>query len=217
MKPILWGQRKTQLTFSLKKSNQSCVIQLIQKPDAINQAESKRVLVEAFISEYQQYLHPSEVDAKLNSWREGIHSVQQFYENYFVSEFQEFTSDHLTYWIQATVDGKVVGWATFESEKRDPYSLYMNLLAVDPAYQRQGIGKQLVMALINLGERKNLNKIHLLLRKKNLAGKAFYASLGFNSDPSYQRPDNFVDITLLTPYTWVNPANTNILSKALTQ
>ena len=59
---------------------------------------------------------------------------------------------------------------------------WMNYLAVDPDYQRQGYGQQLVQALekelLSLG----CPKINLQIRQGNHAVQAFYESLGFSED-----------------------------------
>ena len=117
---------------------------------------------------------------------------------------EEFSHGDLDYWVQATIDEKLVGWATFQREKSDQNAVYMNLLVVHPAYQKKGIGEQLVKSLMNLKMIPNLSEIHLLLRKKNRVGRIFYPKLGFVSDPKYKR-DNFVDVSLLEGWTWKNP------------
>jgi len=181
------------------------IVKQITNHNDIEQSAAREILVESFIGEYSQYLQPDDVDSKLTSWRDGPLSVQKFYENYFSSELTEFMERRLQYWVEARMDTKLVGWATFEMEKSDEPEVYMNLLVVHPNYQKQGVGKKLVMSLIDLDLIPSLSAIHLLLRKKNKGGGLFYQSLGFKLDPDYSRPDNFVDIKLLEPLTWKNP------------
>ena len=195
-----------QYCFPIKGQNSIGEIKRIENPGHIDQEAARTVLVESFIGEYEKYLSPHEISDNLTSWRDGDHCVQKYYEDYFKTELAEFSQGSLDYWIQATIDEKLVGWATFQREKSDQNAVYMNLLVVHPEYQNRGIGGQLVKSLANLNEIPDLNAIHLLLRKKNQGGRIFYSKLGFNSDPEYQRDDNFVDLNLLEGWTWKNPS-----------
>ncbi len=195
--------------FPIKGQDSVGVIELVKNPSHIDTEAARSVLVESFIGEYEKYLSPNDIRSDLISWRDGEQSVRKYYENYFETELGEFSRGDLHYWVQATIDGKLVGWATFQREKSDQNAVYMNLLVVHPTYQGRGIGEQLVKALVNLNEIPNLNAIHLLLRKKNQGGRIFYSKLGFTSDPEYQRDDNFVDLNLLEGLTWKNPSLQN--------
>lgn len=199
----MFSQRQPRKPFS------HAVTKLVKKPDDIDQDAAKSILVESFIGEYSKYLLPEEIDSSLVSWRSGEHSVQKYYENYFASEFKEFSEGHLHYWVEARVNGKLAGFATFEHEHAEENAVYMNLLVVLPEYQGKGIGKQLVMSLLDQKIIPELSAIHLLLRQKNQGGRIFYSKLGFYEDPSYQRPDNYVDMNLLEALTWKNPALEN--------
>lgn len=198
--------------FPIKGQDSLGEIALVKNPDLIDKESAKSILVRSFIAEYKNYLVPDEIDAALISWRGGDKSVTKYYEDYFDEELKEFSHGKLDYWIQATIDGKLVGWATFQREKLDQNAVYMNLLVVDPKYQQMGIGEQLVKALMKLQEIPDLSAIHLLLRKKNRGGMRFYKKLGFISDPEYKR-ENFVDVNLLSGLTWRNPSlqNKNIV------
>ncbi len=195
----------------MKKHEKQSVITIsrITNPTEIEQSAAREVLVESFIHEYSQYLRPDELDGKLNSWRDGPLSVQKYYENYFSSEFKEFSEGKLQYWVEAKIEGKLAGWATFEVEKADKHEVYMNLLIVHPDYQRRGVGRKLVMSLIDFDLITSLSAIHIQLRKKNEAGRLFYQELGFYSDPTYTRPGNYVDMNLIESWTWKNPALMN--------
>gem|GEM_PF-2330320 len=195
--------------FAIKGQNSYGIIERVKNPNQIDKESTESVLVESFIGEYEKYLSPNEVGDSLSSWRDGEQSVKKYYEDYFKTELEDFMRGDLHYWVQASVDGKLVGWATFQREKSDQNAVYMNLLVVRPEYQNKGIGAQLVNALVNLNEIQHLNAIHILLRKKNKGGKLFYSKLGFTSDPEYQREDNFVNLDLLEGFTWKNPAPQN--------
>ena len=190
-------------SFTLKNGTQATV-EFVKDPQQIDQQLARTLLVESFIKEYSAYLQPNEIDAKLNSWREGDLSVQKYYEDYFKSEFTKFNNGEIPFWVEVKIDGKLIGWGTFEKEPNKPNEIYMDLICVDPNYQKQGIGTQIVMSLINLKEMPNLAGINILLRKKNQGGRTFYESLGFKDNPEYKR-DDFVDTTLLTGISWLNP------------
>lgn len=195
--------------FPIKGQNSVGKIQLVTNANHIDKMTARSVLVESFIGEYEKYLSPNDISDNLVSWRDGEKSVRKYYEDYFKTELEDFSHGHLHYWVQATIDGKLVGWATFQREQSDQNAVYMNLLVVHPEHQNKGVGEQLVKALVNLREIPDLNAIHLLLRKKNKGGRIFYSKLGFTSDPEYQRDDNFVNLDLLEGLTWKNPSLQN--------
>lgn len=193
-------------TFSIQgQENLLGLIELVASPDEIDQEGSKTILVESFLNEYQKaYLNisPSDIDASLSSWRGDNNSVQNYYEDFFATEFTDFVSAKIDYWVQAKINGKLAGWATFKREKSAVNALYMNLLIVSPEYQSKGIGRQLVFSCLNLPEFNRVDAIHLLLRKKSQGGRTFYKKLGFFADPNYQRAENYVDMELLEGWTW---------------
>ncbi|MBV4412403.1 ribosomal protein S18-alanine N-acetyltransferase [Enterobacteriaceae bacterium YMB-R22] len=53
-------------------------------------------------------------------------------------------------------------------------------IAVDPAFQRRGLGRQLLTYLINVLEQKQILTLWLEVRASNAAAIALYESLGFN-------------------------------------
>jgi len=195
--------------FSIRGQSSLGLIELVNDRKHIDEGEARTILVESFIGEYEKYLLPKEIGDGLVSWRDGDKSVKKYYEDYFRTELGDFTNGHLDYWIQATIGGKLVGWATFQREKSDQNAVYMNLLVVHPKFQKMGIGGELVKSLLNLREITALSAIHLLLRKKNKGGRVFYSKLGFAANPEYQRNDNFVDLNLLEGFTWKNLALNN--------
>lgn len=160
--------------------------------DEINQAAVKESLVKAFMSEYEDV--PL---AELNPNFKSIGDVRRFYEAYFESEIERYKNGHLI-WIQALIDEETVGFATFELETAEKKAAYMNLLAVHPDFQRQGIGKDLAFSILTVHP--HIRAINLLIRKVNQGGHAFYEKIGF-VDHKVVR-DNFVDPSLLTGMRW---------------
>ena len=72
---------------------------------------------------------------------------------------------------------RVVGFAIMEF-----YAIHahLNLFAVQPGYQRQGIGKQLLEWLEASARTAGIFKVHLELRANNDGARAFYEKLGFS-------------------------------------
>ena len=72
---------------------------------------------------------------------------------------------------------RVIGFAIMEF-----YAIHahLNLLAVQPGYQRQGVGKQLLEWLEASARTAGIFKIHLELRANNDGARAFYKKLGFS-------------------------------------
>ena len=71
---------------------------------------------------------------------------------------------------------RVIGFAIMEF-----YAIHahLNLLAVQPGYQRQGIGKQLLEWLEASARTAGIFKVNLELRANNDGARAFYEKLGF--------------------------------------
>jgi GNAT superfamily N-acetyltransferase len=182
----------------LTRDGRPASIELIEKIDEINEVVAKKVLIDSFTTEYQSYLQPWEIRSDLKFWlsETGVPSVEQFYSDYFDSEYRTFRGGNL-FWVQAKIDDSVVGWATFEREKSQINAVYMDLLIVSPRFQRQGIGEQLIHSLIRLEVLPNLKTINLLLRKTNVGGHVFYPKLGFKFSPEYVREYNFVGMNVL--------------------
>jgi ribosomal protein S18 acetylase RimI-like enzyme len=184
------------------RSGKTGVVEQVKNIDQIDTVLSRKILINSFINEYRAYMEPQDIDldTDLRFWlsSEGEPSVESYYSRYFDSEFEEFKKGHLI-WVQAKLDGNLVGWATFEQESK--HALYMNLLIVDPSSQKLGIGGQLATAVARKGFVPEIKTINLLLRKKNKGGHIFYSRLGFRQNLNYQRPENFVDTSLLEGWT----------------
>jgi ribosomal protein S18 acetylase RimI-like enzyme len=160
----------------------------------IDLKKSEEILVKSFMHAYEDV--PL---TELNPTFKSTGDVRRFYQNYFQEEFGHFKEGHLI-WTQAFIDDTLVGWATFELEPMEATGAYMNLLVVDPKYQKMGVGKELTFSICSENLFPNIDAINLLIRKVNREGYNFYYKIGF-FDFAYKR-DNFVDPALLTGLRW---------------
>ena len=160
---------------------------------------ARDILVKSFMDGYEDV--PL---VELSPQFRSIGDVRRFYEEYFKEELAHFEEGHL-FWTQAFLNNKLVGWATFELESQEADAAYMNLLIVDPEYQRMGFGKRLTFSICSEELFSNIQAINLLIRKINLDGYDFYYKIGF-FEYDYHR-DNFVDSSLLTGLRWEKTAS----------
>ena len=180
--------------FFLDKKGEKIRIAVARTPAEIVMDEGKNILVASFMTAYEN-VPLVELDPNFKSTGD----VRRFYQNYFESEFAHFQNGSLI-WVQAFIEEKLIGWATFMLEEND--HAYMNLLAVDPCYQNRGIGKHLVFSICSEELFPHIEAINVLLRKVNLQGRLFYERIGFRDAPDYLNKDNFVDNSLLIPIRW---------------
>lgn len=79
--------------------------------------------------------------------------------------------------LRLDVDGKLAAFAVTQVILDEATLLN---IAVDPAYQRQGIGKALLEQLIQELEKRAVFTLWLEARASNVAARMLYESLGFN-------------------------------------
>ena len=75
---------------------------------------------------------------------------------------------------------KLVAAVTITHDSRKGW---INRLAVDPPYRRQGFGKQLIAAAENLLHRQGIEVIAALIYEHNSASRAIFAQAGYLVDP----------------------------------
>lgn len=133
--------------------------------------KAQGVFVEAFLQAYKGK------DIQVDAVRKAT-DVKQFLHDTFASEVDalEKQKDSVQC-VLSEVDGKVVGFATFETTK-NPGEVRIRQLAVDPAYKGKGIGKQLVFSVLE--KIKDVNHITMQTRFFTGQTEAFYKALGFN-------------------------------------
>jgi len=98
----------------------------------------------------------------------------------FEYEKKEFEAkEPNSYFVHAVIDKKPVGFLSFAVQP-DGLVLMRNL-AVDPAYQGMGIGKQLTNTIFDI--KPKVTKITLLVHRANLTAIDMYKHLGFYEIP----------------------------------
>ena len=88
----------------------------------------------------------------------------------------ELAAKH-NHYVAARVDDKLVGYAGIARLGRiKPYEYEIHTVGVDPAYQGQGIGRQMLLRLFEYADN---GTIFLEVRTDNVAALALYESEGF--------------------------------------
>ena len=57
--------------------------------------------------------------------------------------------------------------------------VYVDQLSVDPSYQRQGVGRELLEAVMGYAQESNIDDIEVETWAFNTAAQGFFGSLGF--------------------------------------
>lgn len=86
----------------------------------------------------------------------------------------EFSNGNVTVYL-VLKDGIIVGDASYE--KKPDGSFYLSGLAIDPQFQRQGIGREVMNSIMD--ELKDIKVIKLLTHPENSVAVKLYLSFGF--------------------------------------
>ena len=93
---------------------------------------------------------------------------------------QEFLADHRHHIAVAIEDNQVIAFASavhyIHPDK--PAQLFINEVAVAPAYRQHGIGKAVVVALLQLAEDLNCTEAWVLTDRANTPAMRLYSSAG---------------------------------------
>lgn len=89
---------------------------------------------------------------------------------------RELAAQHIHY-VAARSDDKLVGYAGIARlGRKPPYEYEIHTIGVDPAYQGQGIGREMLNRLLELA---GSDTVYLEVRTDNAAAIAMYESAGF--------------------------------------
>ena len=98
-----------------------------------------------------------------------------------ISSAQEFLSDARHRLVVAVEENLVVGFVTaviyLHPDKSAP-ELWINEIGVTPTYQRRGIGKMLLEALLEDAKQSGCVEAWVLTERANIAAMAMYRSVG---------------------------------------
>ncbi|NGX63237.1 MAG: hypothetical protein KR126chlam6_00645 [Candidatus Anoxychlamydiales bacterium] len=110
-------------------------------------------------------------------------SSENHLTNYFEKKILPRIEKNNLFYV-ALDDDKIIGFAIFEKWEKDSY--YLCEMAINPSYQKRGIGKKLVFSIFD----KDLTTQNILLVTKidNLSAQGFYKAIGFKAS-SFQHPD----------------------------
>ena len=120
------------------------------------------------------------IEYKLMS-QEHVQQIAQLEKVCFSAPWSERSvagelSNPLSLWVVAVEEDKLVGYVGSQSVLGE--ADMMNL-AVDPAFRRQGVGKQLVCILIQNLREKDVHSLTLEVRSSNRNAICLYGQLGF--------------------------------------
>lgn len=132
--------------------------------------QSKKVFVDAFVHCYNQI--PLEVLKQPS--RE---TMTEWLKNSFEETYKDFKSSTNKLWLSAKAEGSVVGFLVIDTSKY-PEEIYLAQLAVDPAYQRQGIASTMIRSLFD--QFSECRRFVVIPRCANEEAKNLYKSLGFS-------------------------------------
>lgn len=106
-----------------------------------------------------------------------------FAEDYWTpKEIRDFAMDDQTAVLVAVVGAKIVGHMLIDLMHR---SVCLVSVAVDPMYQRSGVGRQLVDEAIDMLNRRR-PKIVLHVRETNLGAQLFFRQMGFRATKMFK-------------------------------
>ena len=92
--------------------------------------------------------------------------------------FRSALADELSLWLAAEAGGVLAGYAGMQSVLDEGY---IDNVAVDPAFRRQGVASALLEAMIGQAQRQKLRFLSLEVRAGNEGAVALYASFGFKT------------------------------------
>ncbi len=136
----------------------------------------------------------TDIEAVVNLERQCFPTV--WYPGAYRSELENPASLYLTAWRGAALAG-FAGAAVIEDE------VHILTIAVAPACRRQGIGRRLLVELLEQAHRRGARRATLEVREGNQAARALYEKYGF--EPVAYINHYYVDTGENAVVMWLNP------------
>ena len=125
-----------------------------------------------------------------------LHAAPHFFRQTVLAEvvcaYREFLQQERAKGFIAYVDGRAVGYvlAVIRSRPEDAFCtartfVYVDQISVDPSYQGQGVGRELMVAVMQYGQASKIDDIEVETWAFNTAAQGFFESLG--SEPRTMR------------------------------
>jgi ribosomal-protein-alanine N-acetyltransferase len=112
---------------------------------------------------------------------------------------QELTTNGLARYVVARAASRVVGFAGIWLMADEAH---ITTFGVHPEWRRMGVGRRLLLALIDLSERIGAGRVTLEVRVRNAAAQALYREFGFvvvGRRPRYYTDDGEDALVMTTP------------------
>ena len=93
-------------------------------------------------------------------------------------------------------DNKIIGFAGFYCNDSKNRNAYLSLIAVDPYWRKQGVGKVLLNEVKLQASNMGMNQLVLEVRKENIKAIKFYQKSGFEKMGKESRESFFLKIGL---------------------
>lgn len=137
-----------------------------------------RITPQYFIdtSEIEQQLHHVYMNAFSTIYHDSWVEVKPLILRNFPMYLAKFKQEQGWLLVAAEVNDVMAGWALFYINKNDKQAV-LEILCIDPAYWRQGLGKKLTFAVRDYYA--DVTKISLVTSRFNTVSPLFYQSLGF--------------------------------------
>ena len=142
----------------------------IDRVTSKNLAAEEDVFNKAFTASYNQ------LPVLLEQISKKYPTLDAFLHAAFEDENVDFHAcKPATYFLNAKIGDNIVGYMSFDIMAND--SVYIRILAIDPAYTKKSIGRMLVFSIFKFHP--TTTNILLITRRANTSAIEFYQHLGF--------------------------------------
>jgi ribosomal protein S18 acetylase RimI-like enzyme len=132
-------------------------------------AESKKVFLNAFVKCYNRI--------PLHVLRQPSHEAMvQWLDAVFDEVYRDYRDRNSSLWLSAKSNDRTIGFLVINTAKY-PDEIYLAQLAVDPAFQRQGIATAMIRELF--AQFSQCAKFVVITRCANEEARGFYTALHF--------------------------------------